>query len=120
METNTNIKKEDLKDIEKEFFNCFGIKEDISENAYFTGNIGYPGIYSYTLINLICINATYSLGYFNHVGSINSNPYLIWSTDPISLEEQVLKDSIRIYTELLEKEEYKKQYKDEIIKIMAG
>lgn len=120
MEANTNIKKEDLKDIEKEFFNCFGIKEDISENAYFTGNIGFPWIDNSTIINIICINATYTLGYFNHVGSINSNPYLIWSTSPVDLKKQVLKDSIRIYTELLEKEEYKKQYKDEILRIIKG
>lgn len=42
-------------DLEKQFFDTFGIEPDTSEVAYFTGNMGYPPITDRHYLELLCI-----------------------------------------------------------------
>lgn len=42
-------------ELEKQFFETFGIEPDTSEVAYFTGNMGYPQITDRQLLDLYCI-----------------------------------------------------------------
>ena len=44
-----------ITDLEKQFFDTFGIEFNLDENAYFTGTIGYPEITDRILLELICI-----------------------------------------------------------------
>lgn len=47
-------------DLEKQFFDTFGIEFNLSENAYFTGTIGYPQISDRILLELVVIMTRYT------------------------------------------------------------
>lgn len=51
-------------ELEKQFFDTFGIKPDTSEVAYFTGNIGYPKITDrhYLELERICGEIVWYMG----------------------------------------------------------
>ena len=83
-------------ELEEKFFKTFGIEPDVSEVAYFTGNIGLPKITDRHYLELICIINRFDI-YFDYY----------YQEDYEVLKETILDDCINLYYKL-EQESFNK------------